>query len=202
MAGFALRLTNPALLALRASRDVGDAKMNDNETILAELRKIGAWADMQRKITKWSFIVIAALIPAMIVFGIVMEKRFTTTMDDISSHDKPEKPTWSDVDWKIRRVEFDEAIRLGEELIQRTPQYPEGHHRLASAYLAAGKTEQAREHYAQAFHLFPSEENEKSLIAINKRIKEGNPQPDGKASGDQPTRSATNRTPSAAGSRR
>jgi tetratricopeptide (TPR) repeat protein len=177
-------------------------KMNDNETILAELRKIAAWADMQRKITKWSLIVIAALIPAMIVLGILMEKRFTTTMEDISSHDKPEKPTWSDVDWKIRRAEFDEAIRLGEELIQRTPQYPEGHHRLASAYLAAGKTEQAREHYAQAFHLFPSEENEKLLTAINRRIKEGNPQPDGAANGSQPARSETNRTSSAAGSRR
>ena len=173
--------------------------MNDNETILAELRKIGAWADMQRKITKWSFIVIAALIPAMIVFGIVMEKRFTTTMEDISSHEKPEKPTWSDVDWKIRRAEFDEAIRLGEELIQRTPQYPEGHHRLASAYLAAGKIEKARAHYAEAFRLFPSEENEKLLIAIDKRSKAKNPQPrDGAADGSQPT----NRKSSAVGSHR
>ncbi len=145
--------------------------MNDNETILAELRKIGAWADMQRKITKWSFIVIAVIIPAMIVFGIVMEKRLTTSVENISSHEKPEKPAWSDVDWNIRRADFDEAIRIGEQLIQRMPQYPEGHHRLASAYLAAGKTEQAREHYAQAFNLFPSEENEKFLTAIDKRIK-------------------------------
>src|SRR6267378_5249209 len=171
--------------------------MNDNETILAELRKIGAWADMQRKITKWSFIVIAALIPAMIIFGIVMEKRLTTSMGDSPPHEKPEKPAWSDVDWNIRRADLDEAIRIGEELIQRTPQYPEGHHRLASAYLAAGKTEQAREHYARAFHLFPSEENEKLLIAINRRIKEGSPQPDGAANGSQPIRSETNRTLSA-----
>src|SRR5437899_3143573 len=131
--------------------------MNDNETILAELRKIGAWADMQRKITKWAFIVIAVLIPVIIVLGIVMEERLTTSVENISSHEKPEKPAWTDVDWNIRRADFAEAIRIGEELIQRTPQYPEGHHRLASAYLAAGKTKQAREHYAQAFHLFPSE---------------------------------------------
>lgn len=170
--------------------------MNDNETILAELRRIGAWADTQRKITKWSFIVIAALVPIMIILGIVLEKRFTTTADDISALEKPGKPTWSDVDWKIRRAEFDEAIRLGEELIQRSPQYPEGHHRLASAYLAAGKAEQAREHYAQAFRLFPSEDNEKSLIAIEKRIKAGNPRPDDPTNRSQPTRSETNRTSS------
>ena len=174
--------------------------MNDNETILAELRKIGAWADTQRKITKWSFIVIAALIPAIVVFGIVMEERLNKSMEDISSHEKPEKPAWSDVDWNIRRANLDEAMRIGEELIQRTPQYPEGHHRLAAAYLAAGKIEKAREHYAQAFHLFPSEENEKLLVAIDRRIKEGNP--NGATNGSPPISSETNRTSSAAGSHR
>jgi len=175
--------------------------MNDNESILAELRKISAWADMQRKITKWAFIAIAVLIPAMIIFGIVMEKRLTADVENISSAEKPEKPGWSDVDWKIRRTEFDEAIRIGEELIQRTPQYPEGHHRLASAYLAVGKTEQAREHFEQAFRLFPSEENEKLLIAMEKRIKEMKSEPVGAAKGSRPIGSETNGTSTAAGSR-
>lgn len=147
---------------------------HDDEKILAELQRIGAWADMQRRITKWSFIVIAVFIPAMIVFGIVMERRLQTSMEEVPSH---EKPDWGDVDWKTRRGNFDDAIRIGEELIQRMPQYPEGHHRLASAYLAAGKLEEAKEHYARAFRLFPSEENEKLLIAIEKRIKEENPRP-------------------------
>src|SRR6267142_6595537 len=157
--------------------------MNDDESILAELRKIGAWADMERKITRWSLIAVAVAVPAMIVIGIVMEHRLNRSMEDLTAPAKSEKPTWSDVDWNIRRAELEEAIRIGEALIQKTPQYPEGHHRLASAYLAAGKIEKAREHYAQAFHLFPSEENEKLLIAIDKRIKEGNPQPDGAANG-------------------
>jgi len=176
--------------------------MNDNASILAELRRIGAWADMQRKITKWSFIVMAVLIPAMIVFGIVIVKREAASMEDTLSPQKPERPTWSDVDWKVRHIDIDEAIRIGEELIQKTPQYPEGHQRLAWAYLAAGKTEQARQHYAQAFQLFPSEENQKLLIAIDKRIKEGNPQPDGAVKRSEPIGSETNRTSPAAGSRR
>src|SRR5258706_13559963 len=116
-------------------------KTNDDETILAELRRISAWADMQRRITKWSFIFIAALIPAMIVFGIVMEKRFATSVENVSSHEKPDRPAWSDVDWNIRHGDLDEAIKIGEELILRTPHYPDGHQRLASAYLVAGKIE-------------------------------------------------------------
>ena len=130
-----------------------------------------------------------------------MENKLKTSMEEIRAPDKAEKPTWSDVDWKIRRAELDEGIRIGEELILRTPQYPEGHHRLASAYLAAGKTEQAREHYAQAFRLFPSEENEKLLIAIDKRIQEGNLKVD-VSNGRQPFLSETNRTSSAASSGR
>jgi len=72
--------------------------------------------------------------------------------------------------------------------------------RLAAAYLAAGKIEKAREHYAQAFHLFPSEENEKVLVAIDRRIKERNS--NGATKGSPPISSETNRTSSAAGSRR
>ena len=52
------------------------------------------------------------------------------------------------------------------------PEYPDGHFRLAQAYLAAGKTEKAREHGAAAVRLFPSEEHEKFLAALDKRIKE------------------------------
>lgn len=175
--------------------------MNDNESVLAELRKIAAWADMQRRITKWSLVVAAVLVPGMIIFGIVMEKRLKNSLEDLGAPEKTETPTWNDVDWNVRRANLDEAIRVGEELIQRMPQYAEGHHRLASAYLAAGKTDQAREHYAQAFHLFPSEGNQTLLIAIEKRIREGTPQ-DGPANGSQPIGSETNRTSSAAGSRR
>jgi tetratricopeptide (TPR) repeat protein len=176
--------------------------MNENESILAELRRIGAWADMQRKITKWSFIVMAVIIPAMIVLGIVIVKRESASMEDTLSSQKPEKPTWNDVDWNIRRADLEQAIRIGEALIQSMPQYPEGHHRLASAYLAAGKIEKAREHYAEAFRLFPSEENGKLLAAMDRRIKDRNPQPDGAANQSQPIRSETNRTSAAAGSGR
>jgi len=39
----------------------GMEKMDDNESILAELRKISAWADMQRKMTKWSLLIGAVM---------------------------------------------------------------------------------------------------------------------------------------------
>jgi tetratricopeptide (TPR) repeat protein len=142
--------------------------MNNDEPILEELRKISAWADIQRKITKWSFISIAIIIPALIVFGVLMDRRLDKTLRDIGSE---ETPDWYDVDQSVRRGEFDKAIELGEKLIVKTPHYPEAHRRLAGACLAAGHLENARHHYAEAFRLFPTEENEKSLAAIDRRIK-------------------------------
>jgi tetratricopeptide (TPR) repeat protein len=146
--------------------------VNDNESILAELRKIAAWADTQRKITRWSMIFVAVFIPAIIVLGVVMERRLNTTAEEIAP---ARKADWYDVDRNIRVGDFDKAIQTGEELILKTPQYPEAHRRLASAYLAAGRIKQARDHYAEAFRPFPSDENEKLLMAADKRLKAENP---------------------------
>jgi tetratricopeptide (TPR) repeat protein len=145
--------------------------MNDDESILVELRKIAAWADTQRKMTKWSLIFVLVFFPAMIIFGVLSEHSVTKQIEDTA-----EKPDWYIVDQNVRLGDFDKAIRIGEELILKTPQYPDAHRRLAGAYLAAGKIEKAKEHYAEAFRLFPSEKNQKLLMAIDKRIKEENPQ--------------------------
>jgi hypothetical protein len=55
-----------------SNRIVPALQTKDSEEILAELRKISAWADLQRKIIKWSFIFLAAVIPATIVIGGLM----------------------------------------------------------------------------------------------------------------------------------
>jgi thioredoxin-like negative regulator of GroEL len=148
--------------------------MNDNEAVIAELRKISAWADMQRKVTRWSLIVVAVAVPVLVVLGVVLEQLLKTKIDSLVP---VEQSSWYDVDEKIRGGNFEDAIRMGEELIAKTPQYPEAHRRLAGAYLAAGKVEQARKHYAELFRLFPSEEYQKLLNAIEKRSQADNAQP-------------------------
>jgi tetratricopeptide (TPR) repeat protein len=149
----------------------GIGKMNDNEPILAELRKISAWVDFQRKMIRWSLIGVGFTILAGIAVGFITDHEIKK---DLSPN---EKPDWYQVDQNVRTGDFDEAIRIGEELTQKTPQYPEAHRRLAGAYLAAGKIGKAREHYAEAFRLFPSEENEKLVLTIDKRIQAENPKP-------------------------
>jgi tetratricopeptide (TPR) repeat protein len=173
--------------------------MNIDEQILAELRKLSAWSDMQRKMTKWSLIFVAVFVPALIVFAVVMERREKTLLEGVASEKTLD---WYDVDQSVRRGDFDKAIRLGEELAQKTPLYPEAHRRLAGAYLAAGNLEEAREHYAEAFRLFPSEEHEKLLLAIERRVQAAKSQPNGATTDSRSIRAETNRAPSATGVRR
>ena len=139
-----------------------------NEEVLAELRKIAAWADLQRKITKWSVVFLAAFVPVLIGIFMLMDRQLKTTLE---SNPSPHQADWYEVDRNVRGGDFEKAIAIGEELILKTPQYPEAHDRLARAYLAAGNVEKAKEHYAEAFRLFPSEENEKLLSTIEKRVK-------------------------------
>jgi tetratricopeptide (TPR) repeat protein len=144
----------------------------NNDPVLAELRKISAWADWQRQTTRRSLVFWAALVSVAIGAAVLLERDLKT---NLGSHLSPQPPDWYEVDRQVHRGEFEKATVLGEELIAKTPQYPEAHLRLAGAYLAAGNLEKAREHYAEAFHLFPSEENEKLLSVIEKRVRADKP---------------------------
>jgi tetratricopeptide (TPR) repeat protein len=166
-------LSKPAALPEAASASDGpSASQPTNDEILAELRKISAWADLQRKLTKWSFLFLAALVPVLIGSFILMERQLKPNLD---SNLSPHQADWYEVERNVRLGDFDKAIAIGEELILKMPQYPEAHERLARAYLACGNLDKAKEHYAEAFRLFPSEENEKLLRAIETRVKAEKP---------------------------
>lgn len=141
--------------------------MNDNDALLAELRKISAWADMQRKMTKWSLVFLAVFVPGMILSAIALEQRMKNRID---APRDPSNATWYDVQQHVRQGEFDPAIRIGKALVQQAPHDPDGHVRLGSAYLAAGDVAQARERFAEAARLFPTAENQDRLKAVDERI--------------------------------
>lgn len=154
------------------SCDGQSASRVTNDEILAELRKISAWADLQRKMTKWSLVFLAVLVPVVIGIFILLDQHLKTNVESTLA---PRQSDWYDVDRNVRLGNFEKAIAIGEELILKTPQFPGAHERLAGAYLAAGNLEKAKEHYTEAFRLFPSEENEKLLSAIEKRVKADKP---------------------------
>jgi hypothetical protein len=143
--------------------------MNDTEAILAELRKISAWAEMQRKLARRTLVGLAILVPVMIILFAFLGLNIIPSVSDSTSHLKFD---WYDVDQKARAGDLAKAVGMGEQLALKEPQSPEVHRRLADVYLAAGKLQEAREQYAEARRLFPTEQNSALLMAIDQRIKD------------------------------
>jgi len=165
---------------------LGGQNMNDTEHILAELKNQTALAESARRTNKWSLVFLAIFLFALPVivylFGLGQRGRGA-----------PEQAlNWYDVKHSAMRLDFDKAIQIGEKLILKTPLDPEAHRRLARAYLAAGDVKNARQHYAEAFRLFPSEENEKLVEAIERRIKANPSLANDAANGSQPISAETN----------
>jgi tetratricopeptide (TPR) repeat protein len=143
-----------------------------NDEVIVELQKISASADLQRKFSKWTLVFVAVYVPVVIGIFLLIDRQLKT---NVESNLPPQQSDWSAVDRNVRQGDFEKGIAIGEELILKTPQFAEAHERLARAYLAAGNLEKAKEHYAEAFRLFPSEENERLLSAIEKRVNADRP---------------------------
>ena len=137
--------------------------VNNDDAILAELKKISAWSEQQRKMSRLVTIIVAIAFPLMIVLGIVADYDVKSTIAKVDA------PTWYDVDRNARAGDFEKALQVGEDLIKKTPRDPDAHRRLGNVYLAAGNIAKAREQYEISVLLFPSEENVKLREAIEIR---------------------------------
>lgn len=139
-----------------------------NDPILDELKKISSYVDFQKKVTRWSFFVLIGFLLVFVPTVIFFECYFDQKIKETS---EPSLSDWFDVSYAARKGNFDKAIEVGNALILKTPDYPEGHFKLAEAYLAKGDTLNAQKHFQTAYTLFPTKEYQESLDAINQRIK-------------------------------
>ena len=82
-------------------------------------------------------------------------------------------PSWERVRVWVGRQDFPMALSMAQTLVTRQPDYYWGHSYLAHIYLATGDVTNAEKEYSRAYDLFPSEENDKNLAAVRKRIAAG-----------------------------
>lgn len=142
-------------------------EMNKDDQLLAEVRKISAYAEMQKKVTKWSLIIVSILVPIIIVVGFVTDRAFKKKIETITTT-AIEPKDWYDVDRLTRRGDITQAIHVAEAMIQKMPRYTSGHEKLGPLYLIDGDIPKSLKHFKEAFRLFPSEQNRKNLEAVMK----------------------------------
>ena len=141
-----------------------------NREILAELRK------QTHKLTQYNWIGLACILLLVVVFGVyIYARQRLYSHPQHQEHDRA--PSWSQVEQAMDRLDHQRALSLAKALVERAPNYYYGHSFLGSIYLAMGDTKQAEAQYARAYELFPSEENEKSLRAVRKRLEQSAPEP-------------------------
>ena len=78
--------------------------------------------------------------------------------------------SWRTVGNAIDRFDFDKAYATAQRIVAKYPSNYFGHTYLGSISLATGRFQDAEGHYSRAYELLPSEENEKILHAVRKRL--------------------------------
>jgi cytochrome c-type biogenesis protein CcmH/NrfG len=73
----------------------------------------------------------------------------------------------------MRQQNFPAALSMAQSLVRQQPDYSYGHAWLGSIYLAMDDVTNSEAQYSRAYQLFPSEEYEKDLAAVRKRMAAG-----------------------------
>jgi cytochrome c-type biogenesis protein CcmH/NrfG len=81
-----------------------------------------------------------------------------------------EADSWDKVGAAMRRADSKAALSLAQVLAARQPGDYYGHAYLGAIYLAMNDLTNSEAQYLLAYELFPSEENEKALAAVRKRL--------------------------------
>ena len=121
-----------------------------NQEILAEFRKL------KRIFYVMLVVFILACIPPFII---------GSTRDSSDS--------WDRVTTAMRHQNFPAALSMAQTLVQRQPNYYYGHSYLGAIYLAMDNVTNAQAQYLRAYQLFPNEQDEKDLAAVQKRMTNG-----------------------------
>ena len=138
--------------------------MNDSgdvDRILAALRKMTLWIQL--------WVLWTIFIGIIAVFA--NNYQITALRKAIREIGGSERPlTWRSVYDDVDAGRSEQAIEKAKILVAREPNQPSAHTRLASLYLANDDLSSAEMEYKTAYDLWPSEENEKALATIEKRI--------------------------------
>jgi cytochrome c-type biogenesis protein CcmH/NrfG len=78
--------------------------------------------------------------------------------------------SWGTVRAAMDRFDYDKAYEIAQRIVAKYPSNYFGHTYLGSISIATGHFQNAERHYGRAYELLPSEENEKILQAVRKRL--------------------------------
>jgi len=145
--------------------------MNDdsNQQLIDGLRELTAQLRQLRHATNTALVVCVLLV---IGFGIYLPMRYRSLASSRSRPLTQQTPTdsYNTVRSAMDCLDYGKATQILERIVQ---QYPNDYYAFAylgNIALATGKLEEAERYYSRAYSLFPTDEQEKALRAVRKRL--------------------------------
>jgi cytochrome c-type biogenesis protein CcmH/NrfG len=126
------------------------------QQMLTELKRL-------RHITQITSIAALVVLVAVCVYGYIR-------LRPISADRKPQADTWGAVHSAMTRFDYDNAAAIAHHIVEKHPNDYYGYTYLGTIALALNHPEEAETDYAHACELLPTEENQKMLDAIRKRL--------------------------------
>ena len=129
-----------------------------NQELVNELRKL------RSGVTRVFWLMIVFVVLAVISFPFSSRYR---PASQVSS--------WDSVQTDVRRQDYKKALAEAEVLVSREPNNYHGEAYVGLINLLMGNVKEAEAHYSKAYQLFPTEQNEKELAAVRKRLTNSTP---------------------------
>jgi cytochrome c-type biogenesis protein CcmH/NrfG len=144
---------------------------DDNSQLIEELRNL---TQALRRVRRSSNIALILCVVLVVGFAIYLPLRYRSI--DAARRSPVAKPaaavpeTYESVRSAIDRLDYDQATQILKRFVQRYPSDYYGFAYLGNIALATGHLKDAEGYYSHAYELLPSEDHEKLLSAVRKRI--------------------------------
>lgn len=126
---------------------------NDSSEILDELKRLG------KKVAEHTTVVAIVLI--VLTVSTIYQNYFSSAR---------KSDTWNSASAAMNKFDYDEAAAIVQRLIDKNPNYYYGYSFLGSIALEKNDLREAEKHFARAYELFPTAENEQRLQGVRKRL--------------------------------
>ncbi|HUJ12107.1 MAG TPA: DUF2007 domain-containing protein [Verrucomicrobiae bacterium] len=134
--------------------------MNENidQQILAELRKL------RQSSVFACYFAVGVLIAGVVFIAIVRHDKQNAVQSTGQTR------VWDDVSAAVHRQDFPRALSLAESIVARNTNDYYGYEYLGYIYMEMGDPTKAETQYSRAYELWPSENNQKNLAAVQRRL--------------------------------
>ncbi len=106
----------------------------------------------------------------LLIAGFVVYAMYQFYSSPTSSRSQRQTETWGSVHTALDNFQYDKAADIAQRLIEKNPNYYYGYAVLGHIALERNRLKEAEGYFARAYELFPTDDNEQKLQAVQKRL--------------------------------